>query len=51
VSGRQAGLARRDLATAVVSALLASSGVDMLRVHDVAGTMVALRIEQRLRNG
>jgi dihydropteroate synthase len=51
VSGPDASLARRDLATAVVSALLAASGVDLLRVHDVAGTMAALRIEQRLRSG
>ena len=50
VCGRDAGLVRRDFGTAVVSALLASSGVDLLRVHDVAGTMVALRIEQQLRS-
>lgn len=49
VCGDEAGLVDRDLATAVVSALLASSGVDLLRVHDVAGTMVALRTAQQLR--
>ena len=49
VCGDEASLVDRDLATAVVSALLASSGVDLLRVHDVAGTMVALRTAQQLR--
>lgn len=50
VCGDEAGLVDRDLATAVVSALLASSGVDLLRVHDVAGTMVALRTAHQLRS-
>ncbi|WP_198961944.1 dihydropteroate synthase [Pseudonocardia sp. MH-G8] len=50
VSGQATARERRDLATAVVSAMLTSRGVDMLRVHDVAGTMVALRIEERLRS-
>lgn len=51
VHGEAASLERRDLATAVVSAVLASKGVDMLRVHDVAGTMAALRVEQLLSTG
>ncbi|WP_199806819.1 MULTISPECIES: dihydropteroate synthase [unclassified Streptomyces] len=51
VCGREAGPADRDLATAVVGALLAARGADLLRVHDVAGTVVALRVEQRLRGG
>ncbi|GAB3561617.1 dihydropteroate synthase [Amycolatopsis endophytica] len=51
VSGPDTSLARRDLATAVLSALLAANGVDLLRVHDVAGNLLALEVEQRLRGG
>lgn len=49
VCGDQASLERRDLATAVVSAQMAARGVNLLRVHDVAGTAVALQTTQELR--
>ncbi len=39
----------RDLATAVVSALVASRGVSYLRVHDVAATRLALQMESAIR--
>ncbi|MEN8199530.1 MAG: dihydropteroate synthase [Thermodesulfobacteriota bacterium] len=35
----------RDMATAVVSALAAGSGVDVIRVHDVAATRQALQLQ------
>jgi len=49
VCGPDTSLARRDLATAVLGALLAADGADLLRVHDVAATVLALDVEQRLR--
>ncbi len=45
------GPSERDLATAVLSALLAERGVWALRVHDVAATRVALEIAERLGRG
>lgn len=39
--------ARRDLATAVTSVLAAQAGVWGVRVHDVAGTRVALAVRDR----
>jgi dihydropteroate synthase len=42
-------LAERDWATAVVSALCAGQGADMLRVHDVAKTAAALRLAEALK--
>jgi dihydropteroate synthase len=43
----QASEARRDLATAVTSALAAQAGVWAVRVHDVAATRDALVVAQR----
>lgn len=40
----KADFASRDLATAVVTALAAGQGVDIVRVHDVAGSMQALEV-------
>lgn len=40
----------RDCATAVVSALCARQGADMLRVHDVGKTAVAVRLAKVLEN-
>jgi dihydropteroate synthase len=40
----------RDLPTAVVSAMTAESGVDILRVHNVAATRQALQMVQAIRN-
>jgi dihydropteroate synthase len=42
--GEQPALARRDLATAVTSALAARDGAWAVRVHDVAATRDALRV-------
>ncbi|MBN9182979.1 MAG: dihydropteroate synthase, partial [Microbacterium sp.] len=42
--GEAATEARRDLATAVTSALAARAGVWGVRVHDVAATRDALRV-------
>lgn len=39
----------RDQATAVVSALLATKGAAILRVHDVAGTVQAVRLAQAIQ--
>lgn len=44
--GGEASTADRDLATAVVSALAARSGVWGVRVHDVAATATALAVER-----
>ena len=48
--GRLLGLevAERDPATAVVSALLAGRGVDLLRVHDVLASRQAVRLAEAL---
>lgn len=43
-------LEQRDLPTAVVSLLCGQQGVDVIRVHDVLGTVRALSIEQALAN-
>jgi dihydropteroate synthase len=40
----------RDLPTAVISALTCASGVDILRVHDVAATRQALQMAEAIRN-
>ncbi len=40
----------RDLPTAVVSAMTAESGVDVLRVHNVAATRQALQMAEAIRN-
>ncbi len=40
----------RDLPTAVVSAMTAESGVDILRVHNVAATRQALQMAEAIRN-
>lgn len=40
----------RDLATAVVSALVLDSGVDIIRVHDVAATRQALLMAEAIRD-
>jgi len=42
---------QRDLATAVVSALCAAKGAAILRVHDVAGTIQAVRLAQAIPRG
>ncbi len=42
-------VAERDLPTAVVSALAAESGVDILRVHNVAATRQALQMAAAIR--
>ena len=49
--GTITGLAveERDLPTAVVSALSCSSGVDILRVHDVAATSHALKMVEAIQ--
>ena len=49
--GEDASLERRDLATAVTSALAARAGVWGVRVHDVAATRDALAVEQAWREG
>jgi len=41
----------RDCPTAIISALVASQGVDILRVHDVAATAQALRLFECLDSG
>lgn len=41
----------RDLETHIVSAYLASSGIDFLRVHNVAGTKRAIAVGQNLQGG
>jgi dihydropteroate synthase len=41
---------RRDLPTAVVSALTAASGIAIIRVHDVASTRQALLVADAIRN-
>lgn len=43
------GVADRDLPTAVVSALALDSGVDIIRVHDVASTRCALQMANAIR--
>ena len=48
ITGLDAG--HRDLPTAVVSALTASRGVAIIRVHDVAATRQALLIAEAIRN-
>jgi dihydropteroate synthase len=49
--GGEAGVARRDLATAVTSVLAAQSGVWAVRVHDVPATLDALRIAGAWESG
>ncbi len=46
--GKTLGLevAKRDTATAIVSALCVTQGVDILRVHDVEGTAQAVRLAE-----
>ncbi|HLP22663.1 MAG TPA: dihydropteroate synthase [Microbacteriaceae bacterium] len=46
-----ASVADRDLPTAIASAMCAASGVWGVRVHDVAGTRVALEMARRLSGG
>ncbi|MET0843199.1 MAG: dihydropteroate synthase, partial [Mycetocola sp.] len=43
-----ASMADRDLPTAVISALLADTGIWGLRVHNVRATAVALAVHRRL---
>ncbi len=43
-------VAKRDLPTAVISALVAESGVDILRVHDVAATRHALQMAMAIHD-
>lgn len=50
VPGAPTGPTDRDLATAVVSALAARSGLWGVRVHDVAGSMQALAVERAWGN-
>ena len=38
----------RDLPTAVISALAAQSGIDIIRVHDVASTRTALQVAEAI---
>ena len=40
----------RDLPTAVISAMAVASGVDILRVHNVAATRQALQMAEAIRN-
>ena len=47
IDGADASEARRDLATAVTSALAAQAGVWAVRVHDVAATRDALVVAER----
>jgi dihydropteroate synthase len=49
--GEDASIERRDLATAVTSALAARDGAWAVRVHDVASTRDALRVESAWREG
>lgn len=44
-------LDQRDQATAVVSALCAAKGAAILRVHDVASTVQAVRLTQAIQEG
>lgn len=40
----------RDTGTAIVSALCATRGVDIIRVHDVAGTVQAIKIAEAIED-
>lgn len=51
VLGPDASQDRRDVATAVTSALAARAGVWAVRVHDVVGTCDALSVERSWRKG
>ena len=41
----------RDVATAAVTAIVARQGVWAVRVHDVAGSAMAVRVAERIRSG